>query len=177
MNRDQTHHACYLMVYYMKRFSRLEAEYLVSAALERNSTLIVILKPLLGCFTDSCHGFGCGVRHQSITNASRYLSSTTNPSCFDGQNIFSKPKILVREIVPLLFKHKLELVPGHVRRIRTEDRPLTIVMGRDYFLQLLRGGQSYFANEMDWQGLDYFTTQMLNLCRYFIFSIYLFCRE
>jgi len=65
----------------------------------------------------------------------------------------------------MLFKHKLELVSGHVRGIRVEDKPVTIVLGRDYFLQLLRAGQSYFANEMDWQGLSYFTNNMLNLCR------------
>jgi hypothetical protein len=65
----------------------------------------------------------------------------------------------------MLFKHKLELVSGHVRGVRVEDKPMTIVLGRDYFLQLLRAGQSYFANEMDWQGLSYFTNNMLNLCR------------
>lgn len=31
VNRDQPHHASYLMVYYMKQFVRLQSEYLVSA--------------------------------------------------------------------------------------------------------------------------------------------------
>ncbi|KAH8550773.1 hypothetical protein BGW37DRAFT_495790 [Umbelopsis sp. PMI_123] len=123
INRDHTHQASYLMVYYMKRFGRLESEYLIRA----------------------------------VDLAAESALST---NCHQSQSL------LVKDIIPLLFKHKLELVSGDVRRIRIDDKPMTIVMGKDYFLQLLRAGQSFYANELDWQGISYITTQMLNLCRF-----------
>lgn len=72
---------------------------------------------------------------------------------------------LVRNVLPLLFKHKLELVPGHEQRVKIADNALVVVLGREYFLQLLRMGQSYYANELEWQELYLFTTNMLQLCR------------
>lgn len=72
----------------------------------------------------------------------------------------------VRDVLPLLLKHKLELVSGDEQRVKIEEKAVTIVLGRDYFLQLLRKGQSYYANEFEWEELSVFTSHMLNLCRY-----------
>jgi hypothetical protein len=58
------------------------------------------------------------------------------------------------------------MVCGNERQLKTDGKHMTALFNKSYFLQLLRVGQSYFANQAEWDNLFQFTTRMLKLCGY-----------
>ncbi|KAG2180948.1 hypothetical protein INT43_008528, partial [Umbelopsis isabellina] len=72
--------------------------------------------------------------------------------------------LLVRDIIPFLFKYRLEIVSGDERQVKTDGKHITALFNKKYYLQLLRVGQSYFANQAEWDNLFQFTTCMLKPC-------------